>query len=77
MKKRSGDDSRETDELRRQYDFDYAKAKPNRFAERLGEDAIVVRLDPDVAAAFPTPEAVNKALRLVMELSLIPSAKPD
>jgi hypothetical protein len=27
----------------------------------------VVRLDPDVAEVFQTPEAVNKALRAIME----------
>lgn len=28
---------------------------------------------PDVAEAFPTPEAVNDALRLVMQLARIPA----
>ena len=66
-----------TDELREEYDFDYDRAKPNRFASQLSQDALVVVLEPDVAAAFPTPEAVNEALRLVMKLSAIPAAKPQ
>jgi hypothetical protein len=33
----------------------------------------LVPLSPDVAAAFPTPEAVNEALRLVLRLSPIPT----
>lgn len=77
MKKRNGEGGSEREDLRQQYKFDYTKSKPNRFANRFSEDAVVVVLDPDVAAAFPTPEAVNKALRLVMELSSIPAAKPE
>lgn len=57
------------------YNFDYSKAKPNRFAEQLSNEAIMVVLEPEVAAAFPTTEAVNEALRLVMRLSKIPAAQ--
>ncbi len=53
----------ETDELHKHYNFDYSKAKPNRFADRFSEQAIVVVLDPDVAAVFTTSEAANQALR--------------
>ena len=34
----------------------------------------VVLLAPDVAQAFPTEEAVNEALRLVMRMAKIPTA---
>jgi hypothetical protein len=50
------------DELRDEYDFDYAAAKPNRFAARLKETHTVV-LDPDVAAVFTSAKAVNNLLR--------------
>ncbi|HMN28677.1 MAG TPA: hypothetical protein PKE45_11060 [Caldilineaceae bacterium] len=63
------------DELREHYAFDYTKAPPNRFADPLDDEAIMVVLEPEVAAAFPTPEAVNEALRLVMRLSRIPTAQ--
>lgn len=53
-------------DLREHYDFDYAKAKPNRFAERMSREAIVVVLDPDVATVFKTSEAVNEALRVLI-----------
>ncbi len=53
----------EADELREYYNFDYSKAKPNRFANRFSQEAIVVVLDPDVAAVFTTSEAANQALR--------------
>ena len=65
----------DTDDLREEYNFDYTKAQPNRFAARLGQDTVMVVLEPDVAAAFPTSEAVNAALRLVMQLSIIPAAQ--
>jgi hypothetical protein len=52
-----------SDELRDEYDFDYSKAKPNRFAARLKPSVRSVVLDPDLAVAFPTAEAVNAALR--------------
>ena len=53
----------EADELHKHYSFDYSKVKPNRFADRFSEQAIVVVLDPDVAAVFTTSEAANQALR--------------
>ena len=48
------------DELRPEYDLDFRQMRPNRFAKRA---ALQIVLDPDVAAAFPTVEAVNEALR--------------
>lgn len=62
----------DADEVRPHYEFDYSKAKPNRFAGRLREESMVVVLDPDVAAEFPDETAVNEALRLVMRLARIP-----
>jgi hypothetical protein len=55
-----------TDELRPEYDFDYRKAKPNRFASRIDKDRVVVALDPDVAKVFTTAEAVNDVLRAIV-----------
>ena len=75
MKKRNDKMASESGDMRDHYDFDYSKAKPNRFADQFGEDTVVVVLDADVASAFPTTEAVNEALRLVMQLSLIPATK--
>ena len=54
------------DDLRPEYDFDYAKAKPNPYAARLKERAVAIVLDPDVAEVFPTSESVNKLLRSVV-----------
>ncbi len=56
-----------TDQLRDEYHFDYAKAKPNRFASRAVHAQLVVALDEDVSSIFSTPEAVNKALRAFIQ----------
>jgi len=52
--------------MRREYRFDYGKAKPNRFADAMKSDAVSVVLDPDVAAVFDSSESVNTLLRSVI-----------
>ncbi len=54
------------DELRAEYDFDYAKAKPNRFAAKLQKGGRLVVLDPEVAAAFQQSADVNAVLRALL-----------
>jgi hypothetical protein len=54
-----------SDGLQPEYKFDYTKAKPNRFAGRMGDRTVVV-LDPDVAEVFTTPDSVNAALRALI-----------
>jgi len=44
------------DGLKSEYRFDYAKAKPNRFASKMSGDTVAVVLDPDVAAIFKSLE---------------------
>jgi len=67
----------ERDEMKAHYDFDYGKAKPNRFAARLTQEYLMVVLDPDIAAIFPTSEAVNEALRVLAAAAKnLPSVKP-
>ena len=58
------------DDMLPEYDFDYRKAKPNRFAEASHKTSRTVVLDPDIAEIFTTSEAVNTALRAL--LSAIP-----
>ncbi len=53
-------------EMRREYSFDYRKARPNRFASIANEEPLVVMVDPDVAEVFTTPESVNQALRALI-----------
>jgi len=64
MKKTS--EARKKNELRSEYKFDYAKAKPNRFASRTRLQGLAVLLDPDVARVFKSAESVNKALRALI-----------
>ena len=52
-------------EMRREYRFDYRKARSNRFAP-LMKGKTVVMLDPDVASVFQSSEAVNSLLRSVI-----------
>ena len=65
MKKTSTPKSRKkhSDDLQPEYDFDYTKAKPNRFAGRIAKDRLVVLLDPEVSKVFADSESVNAALR--------------
>jgi hypothetical protein len=55
-----------TSELRPEFQFDYKKAKPNRFASRMNKNQVVVTLEPDVAEVFTTPETVNEVLRALI-----------
>ena len=65
--------SNEADEMQAEYQFDYGNAKPNRFASRIGQDQLMIVLDPDVAAVFKTPESVNQVLRAI--ITSMPSAE--
>jgi hypothetical protein len=55
-----------SEDMRREYRFDYRKAKPNRFAAQIGAGTTAVVLDPDVAAVFKSSESVNALLRSVI-----------
>ena len=63
------------DELRPEYDLTLLlkEAVRGKYAERYRQGTNLVLLDPDVAEAFPTPESVNNALRLVIQLARIPA----
>jgi hypothetical protein len=52
---------RPNEEMREEYDF--SRGERGKYARRYREVSNVVVLDPDVAEAFKTPEAVNNALR--------------
>jgi hypothetical protein len=54
------------DNMRPEYNLDYRKARPNRFAERVYKDRRVVILDPDISKVFPTAKSVNTALRALI-----------
>jgi hypothetical protein len=49
------------DEILPEYDF--SRARPNKYAARYSKGGVVVTLDPDVAAVFPSAGQANEALR--------------
>ena len=59
----------ENDELLPEYDLDYSKSKPNRFAEKYNRMQRTVVLDSDVAKDFPSAEAVNEVLRFLARIT--------
>ena len=64
--KRPQQDHRGPNQMRREYEFDYTKARPNRFASRMPGDVVAVVLEPDVAQVFDTSKSVNRLLRSVI-----------
>jgi len=67
------------DELRPEYDLKtlIRGGVQGKYANRYREGTNLVLLAPDVARAFPTEDAVNEALRLVMRMAQIPiDSKP-
>ena len=67
------------DELRPEYEMAQLLkgAVRGKYVEQYRQGTNLILHEPDVAAAFPTPEAVNESLRLVMRLAAIPTAKPS
>lgn len=60
-------------ELREEYDLTKMAVLPKgRFDPKRRVGTNVVILEPEIAKAFPSDEAVNKALRLVLMASKIP-----
>jgi hypothetical protein len=72
MKNKSRDEK--TDDLRPEYDLrELLKGGiQGKYADQSEEGTNLVLLDHDVAEAFPTDEAVNEALRLVIQLRRLP-----
>jgi hypothetical protein len=54
------------DEILPEYDF--SRARPNKYAPRYAKNSIVITLDPDVAAVFPGARQANEALRALAGL---------
>ncbi len=66
MKKTSSRRKPRREEMRREYQFDYRKSRPNRFAPLMKAGTIAIVLDRDVASVFRSPESVNSLLRSVI-----------
>lgn len=65
----------ENDDLLPEYDLDFSKSKPNRFAEKYNKTVTRVGLAPDVADKFPTVESVNEGLRHYVRLTRDPYSR--
>ncbi len=64
------DEENMNDELRDEYDLaQLAGRTQGKYAERYHTGTNLVLLAPDVAAAFPTEESVNEALRMLVRLA--------
>jgi hypothetical protein len=58
------------DDLRPEYDFSKMQGGVRgKYVERYQAGTNIILLDPDVAQAFPTSDAVNEALRLLMQIA--------
>ena len=71
MKKESKDET--SDELRPEYDLAnlLKEGVRGKYSKHFEQGTNLVLLSPDIAKAFPTDEAVNEALRLVIQLKRI------
>jgi len=57
-------------ELRSEYKrSDFGKMVRGKYADKIASSTNVVVLDPEVAKAFPNDEAVNEALRSLINLA--------
>jgi hypothetical protein len=67
MKKKT-DDQNQVDELRPEYDFGAMKGGVRgKYADRYRAGTNLALLEPEVAQAFPTDQAVNEALRTILK----------
>lgn len=65
------------DDLRPEYDLRklLKGGVRGKYTQRYRARTNLVLLEPDVAKAFPSEEAVNEALRLVIQLTQLPGGK--
>ena len=75
MKKKSKGEK--ADDLRQEYDLRELRRDgvQGKYADRFREGTNLVLLDRDIAEAFPSDEAVNTALRLVIQLKKLPRSE--
>ena len=58
------------DDLRPEYDFaNMIGGVRGKYVDRYRSGTNVVLLEPDIAAAFPTAESVNEALRMLLNIA--------
>lgn len=58
------------DELRPEYKrSDFGEIVRGKYANKVIEESNIIILEPDIAKAFPNDDAVNKALRYLLEIA--------
>jgi uncharacterized protein (DUF4415 family) len=67
MKRTKTNSELKVSEMLSEYNFDYSRSKPNRFAKT--EKQVIVQIDEDVAKVFSSSEEVNNALRSLIRIS--------
>jgi hypothetical protein len=71
--KKSSTKKQDDYDLREEYDLSKMTVLPKgRFDPKRRVGSNIVVLDPEIAKAFPNDEAVNEALRLILEAAKIP-----
>jgi hypothetical protein len=55
------------DDMLPEYQFNYSKARHNRFAKDIAEGNLVVVLKPELAKVFKTPEKVIAILKAIAQ----------
>jgi hypothetical protein len=55
----------EHDEMREEYDF--SNSQPNPYAEKMSKGSNLVLIEPEIFKIFPSSEAVNGALRILIK----------
>ena len=59
-----------TDELRTEYRrSDFSRLVRGKYAARISEETNIVVIEPEVAEVFPNEQAVNQALRGLIDLA--------
>lgn len=56
----------EKDEMKKEYSFDYSKAKKNPYAKLLKNDQVFFPLDKEIVEVFKTPAKVNRVLKAII-----------
>ena len=46
-----------------EYNLDYSKSRPNKYAK---QNSVLIPIDEDVADVFQTPENINKVLKAII-----------
>lgn len=65
--RQAGGSAGETDPDEILPEYDFRGGERGKYVARYSEGTNIVVLDPDVAAVFPTAEAVNAALRVLAD----------